>query len=203
MAGITLLLTAIPRPQSIQSLTCGCTLLLLGSLADIFGNRRLYLLGCLLQGLSSLACGLSHSGTQLIIFRAFTGISSSFCLPSAVSIINNTFAPGRKLNFAFASMGGGNPAGFGAGLLLGGLFAGTIGWRWGFYIVAMVNFLVLGLAAWQLPRTLQSHQQETWRRRLRIQVDWVGVVIASASLAMLSYVLACILSLSHSIAPPR
>ena len=189
MAGIASTLTAIPRPQSIQSLTCGCTLLLLGSLADIFGSRRLYLLGCLLQGLSSLACGLSRTGTQLIIFRAFTGISSSFCLPSAVSIINHTFAPGRKRTFAFASMGGGNPAGFGAGLLLGGLLAGTIGWRWGFYIVAMVNFLVLGLAAWQLPRTLQPNQQDTCRR-LGTQVDWTGVVIASTLLAMLSYVLA-------------
>lgn len=99
-------------------------------------------------------------------------------------------------------MGGGNPAGFGAGLLLGGLLAGTIGWRWGFYIVAMVNFLVLGLAAWQLPRTLQPDQQERWRR-LGTQVDWVGVVIASTSLAMLSYVLACILTLPHSIIPPR
>ena len=177
------------RPQAIQSLTCSCTLLLLGSLGDIFGGRRLYLLGCILQSLSSLACGLSRTGTQLIVFRALKGLSSSFCLPSAVSIINHTFMPGRKRSLAFASMGGGNPAGFGLGLLLGGVFAGTIGWRWGFYITAIVNSVVYGMAVWQLPKTMQPDQQETWRR-LRTQTDWVGVVLASTSLALLSYVLA-------------
>ena len=179
------------RPQAIQSLTCGCTLLLLGSLADIFGSRRLYLIGCSLQCLSSLACGLSRTGTQLIVFRAFTGLSSSCCLPSAVSIINHTFPPGRKRSFAFAMMGGGQPLGFGSGLLLGGLFAGTIGWRWGFYIAAILAFVVLGLTFWQLPKSLEPKQQATWRR-IGAQADWVGVVVASASLAMLSYVLAYI-----------
>ena len=195
-----LLLNTLFRPQASQSLTCGCTLLLLGSLADIFGSRRLYLIGCALQCLSSLACGLSRSGTQLIIFRAFTGLSSSCCLPSAVSIINHTFKPGRKRSFAFALMGGGQPLGFGSGLLLGGILAGTIGWRWGFYIVSILSFLVLVMTSWQLPRSLKPNNQVTWRN-LSSQADWVGVVVASASLAMLSYVLAYISS-HLGISPP-
>lgn len=86
-------------------------------------------------------------------------------------------------------MGGGQPLGFGSGLLLGGLFAGTIGWRWGFYMAAILAFVVLGLTFWQLPKSLKPKQQATWRK-IGTQADWVGVVVASASLAMLSYVLA-------------
>ena len=88
-------------------------------------------------------------------------------------------------------MGGGQPLGFGSGLLLGGVFAGTIGWRWGFYIAAIIAFVVLGLTFWQLPTSLKPTQQTSWGR-IGTQADWIGVLIASASLAMLSYVLAYI-----------
>ena len=85
-------------------------------------------------------------------------------------------------------MGGGQPLGFGLGLLLGGLFTGTIGWRWGFYIAAILALVVLGLTYWQLPKSLKPNQQTPWRK-IGTQADWVGVLVVSASLAMLSYVL--------------
>ena len=149
----------------------------------------MYLLGCFLQFGFTLAYGLSNTGAQLIVFRGFAGIASSFCLPSAVSLINETFAPGRRRNVAFASMGGGQPVGFGLGLTLGGAVSDTIGWRWGFYIAAMVSILVLCSSWWQLPRSKQNLTNDAWHR-LRHYIDWVGGLIASCSLAMLSYALA-------------
>lgn len=179
----------IQRPASIYSLTCGCSLLLLGSVADVVGSRWMYLLGCLLQCLFTLACGLSKTGTQLVIFRAFSGIAASFCLPSAVSIINSSFPPGRRRNMAFASMGGGQPIGFGIGLVLGGVLAGSIGWQWAFHFTAVVNLIVFVLAAWQLPKNEENAPSVSWQRLIS-DIDWIGAFIASTSLAMLSYVLA-------------
>lgn len=110
------------------ALTCGCTLLVLGSIADVVGSRIMYLTGCVLQSIFTLACGLARNGLQLILFRALAGIAISFCLPSAVSIITNTFPPGQRRNISFASMGAGQPVGFTIGLALGGVFSDSIGW---------------------------------------------------------------------------
>ncbi|KAH7354550.1 major facilitator superfamily domain-containing protein [Pyrenochaeta sp. MPI-SDFR-AT-0127] len=177
-------------PISIYALTCGCTLLLLGSVSDVVGSRPMYLTGCILQSGFTLACGLAQNGTQIIVFRAFAGIAISFCLPSAVSIITSTFPEGKSRNIAFASMGGGQPIGFSFGLVLGGVFTDTIGWRWGFHISAIVNTIVFIIAVFGLPK-VDNRQPQVWSR-LKSEIDWVGITMGSASLALLSYCFALI-----------
>ncbi|KAL6707788.1 hypothetical protein ACN47E_003688 [Coniothyrium glycines] len=177
-------------PISIYALTCGCTLLLLGSVADVVGARPMYLIGCVLQSAFTLACGLAQNGTQLIVFRAFAGVAISFCLPSAVSIITGTFPEGKSRNIAFASMGGGQPIGFSFGLVLGGVFADTIGWRWGFYISAIINTIVFIVAVFGLPKVHEKEPQVL--ARLKTEIDWIGILMGSGSLALLSYCFALI-----------
>jgi MFS family permease len=149
----------------------------------------MYLVGSFLQSIFTLGCGLSRTSYQLILFRGLAGIAISLCLPSAVSIITNSFPEGKHRNIAFASMGGAQPIGFSIGLTLGGVFAQTIGWRWGFHIAALLNTTVFFVAVWGLPRTDKSHGAVSWSR-IRTEIDWVGATIASVSLAVLSYVLA-------------
>jgi len=182
-------LTSLNRPASIYALTCGCTLLLLGAVADVIGSRTMYLTGCVLQSSFTMACGLSQNGSQLILFRGLAGIAISFCLPSAVSIITNTFPEGKRRNIAFASMGGGQPIGFSLGLTLGGVLSDSIGWRWGFHIAAIINTLIFGVAVYGLPKNIDSQEPVTWKR-LASDIDWIGAILASASLAMLSYAFA-------------
>jgi len=157
----------------------------------------MYLTGCVLQSGFTLACGLAQTPTQLIVFRAFAGVAISFCLPSAVSIITSTFPEGKSRNIAFASMGGGQPIGFSVGLTLGGVFSHTIGWRWGFYIAAIVNSAVFVIAFFGLPKVGVIQKDDIWHR-LRTEIDWVGILIGSASLAMLSYSFAYVPFMSSS-----
>ncbi|KAL9589477.1 MAG: hypothetical protein Q9203_001716, partial [Teloschistes exilis] len=189
-------------PVTVQALTCGCTLLLAGSIADVVGARHLYLLGALLQTITSLACGLSRTGIQLIVFRALAGIATSLCLPSAVSIINGAFKPGRGRKFAFAAMGGGQPVGFGLGLTLGGVLTESAGWQWGFYVSAIINGVVFALSTWQLPRNIGRVEEVTWRR-LREKIDWIGACIISVALAVLSYELAVVSTSSRGMREAR
>ncbi|KAH6643991.1 major facilitator superfamily domain-containing protein [Boeremia exigua] len=172
-------------PISIYALTCGCTLLLFGSIADVVGSRPMYLIGCFLQAGFTLACGLAETSTQIIVFRGFAGIAISFCLPSAVSIITSTFPQGKSRNIAFASMGGGQPIGFSIGLVLGGVFAETIGWRWAFHISAIINSVVFAVAAVGLPK-VPNEQEGVWSR-LKNDIDWIGISIGSAAIALLSF----------------
>lgn len=187
-------------PSSIQALTSGCSLLISGSLADALGPRFMYLVGCVLQAGFVLGCGLSRTSAELIVFRGLSGIAISFCLPSAVAIITRSFV-GQRRNVAFASMGGGQPIGFAIGLAVGGVLTDTIGWRWGFYISAVLDALLCAVAIWGLPASIDSPIGSTgpgdtgWDtklRQLKTDIDWVGAIVASLSLAMLSYVFALV-----------
>lgn len=185
-------------PSSIQALTNGCTLLIAGSVSDALGSRFMYLLGCVLQAGFVLGCGLSRTTTQIILFRGLSGVALSFCLPSAVSIITRSFV-GKRRDFAFAAMGGGQPIGFAVGLALGGVLTDSIGWRWGFYMAAIIDGAIFAVALWGLPRGIdappdsQGAADFTWGQKfeqLKHDIDWVGAIIASISLASLSYVFA-------------
>lgn len=171
------------------ALGTGCTLLISGAISDAVGSKATLLAGCFLQSVSSMACGLTQSGTQLIIFRIISGVAASLCMPSAMSIIAEHFPSGKLRNLAFALMGSGQPIGFGVGLLLGGVFADTVSWRWGFYSAAIANTSVLLLSVRQLPTRTSEQQGVSWHN-IFFGIDWIGALTASAALALLSYALA-------------
>ncbi|KAJ5624255.1 major facilitator superfamily domain-containing protein [Penicillium lagena] len=139
----------------------------------------------------TVACGLSQTGTQLIAFRIMSGVAISLCLPSAMSINVENFPAGKLRNMAFAFMGGGQPIGFGTGVIVGGVFADTIGWRWGFYSAAIASALGFLLSLWQLPLQAKDLEKIAWEQ-LVVGIDWVGTFAASASMAFLLYALAVI-----------
>ncbi|EGC44990.1 integral membrane protein [Histoplasma capsulatum var. duboisii H88] len=173
-------------PASVFGLTCGCTLLLSGSIGDLIGSRRVYLTGGLLLSAFTLGCGLARTGIQLIMFRAISGIAISMCLPTAVSIITSSFPKGKRRNVAFACLGAAQPVGFSIGLTLGGVLVDTLGWRYGFYIVSGAIAPFLLLAFWGIPKDPRKTAPIT-RQRLASEIDWVGNVCISASLGMFSY----------------
>ncbi len=125
----------------------------------------------------------------------------SFCLPSAVAIITKSFV-GQRRNFAFAAMGGGQPIGFTIGLAVGGVLTDSVGWRWGFYLSAIFDAIICAVAFWGLPKSIddpagtEGPTESSWTTKwtqLKHEVDWIGALIASSSLAMLSYVFAYVL----------
>ncbi|KKZ62087.1 hypothetical protein EMCG_03450 [[Emmonsia] crescens] len=173
-------------PASVFGLTCGCTLLLSGSIGDLIGSRTVYLTGSLLLSAFTLGCGLARTGIQLIMFRAISGIAISMCLPTAVSIITSSFPTGKGRNIAFACLGAAQPVGFSIGLALGGVLVDTIGWRYGFYIVTCATAPFFLLALWGIPKDPRKTAPFTLKR-LASEIDWVGNVFISASLGMFSY----------------
>lgn len=168
----------------------------------------MYIVGSILQTGFTLGCGLSRNALQIIIFRGLSGIAVALCLPSATAIITSSL-DGQRRNFAFASMGGRQPIGFTIGLVIGGVLADTIGWRWGYYISAIVNTFTFVLAL-GLPQTIDGAGDEqvaavpTWSQRWRrfAAIDWIGALIITASLALLSYLFASLSGDRQSIKQP-
>lgn len=179
-------------PMAAFGVACGCALLPCGAVADGLGCRRMCLLGGFLQACCTIGAGLSKTATQLIVIRIIAGIATSLTLPGAVGVTAGAFPSNihpRRRSAAFASMAGGQSMGFGTGLAIGGVFADSIGWRWGFYTVAMLNGVTLVLALWALPSAVDGPLTLDSFKRLGHEVDWVGAAIISTGLALLSYVL--------------
>lgn len=176
-------------PASVYALAAGCLLLIFGAFADVVGAKIVWVTGSFLYVVFTLAVGLSQTGIQIIVFRTLLGIAVSMCLPTAVSLTTNTFPRGNWRNIAFASIGMGQPIGYSVGLILGGVFTDTIGWRWGFYASAIINCFISICALWALP-SVHRPAVKPWTRQLKEDIDWIGALILSIALGILLYVLA-------------
>jgi MFS family permease len=191
-------------PASVGSLACGCTLLLSGSISDVIGSKKMYLVGEFFLVLTTVACGVCKTGIQLILFRAFQGVALSLCLPSSVSLITRNIPTGSYRNTAFACFGAGQPLGFSVGLVLGGVFVDSIGWRYGYYIGALLIFAIFLISIFGIPaeQDEEPHSLATMLLRMKTEIDWIGCFLLSTSLGMFSYVFSVLASGgSHFLAP--
>jgi MFS family permease len=145
--------------------------------------------GSFLFVIFTVALGLATTGIQVIMFRTCLGIAMSMCLPTTVSLITNTFPKGKWRNTSFAMNGMAQPLGYALGLVLGGVFTDTIGWRWSYWIMAIVNLCLSTVSIWSLPK-IQHMSSKTWTKRLIEDVDWIGATGLSISLGLLMYMLA-------------
>lgn len=135
--------------DSLQWITTGFALpaagftLLFGRIADLFGRRKVFLLGIVLLAAASLVGGFAQSSEVLVAARVAQGVATAISVPSALSLLTTTFPEGplrqRALGLNGALLGGG----FSAGALLGGALTELFSWRWSFLINVPVALLVL------------------------------------------------------------
>ena len=160
-------------------LTFGGFLLLGGRLGDLFGQRRLFLVGIGLFTAASLACGLASSQGQLVGARAVQGLGGALVSAVALSLLMTLFTePAERAKamgvFGFVLSGGGT-----AGVLLGGVITDALDWHW----IFLVN-LPVGAAVYVLSlRLLPAVRGAAAGGRL----DVVGAVTVTASLMLAVY----------------
>jgi EmrB/QacA subfamily drug resistance transporter len=166
---------------SAYAILFGGFLLLGGRLADVFGRRRLFVLGLMLFAGSSLLCGLAWSEGSLIAFRALQGLGGALLAPAALSILSTTFREGRERNLALGIWGAASGSGGAAGVLLGGVLTSYLGWSWIFFINVPVGLIVVALA----PAYLAESRSELRHRHF----DVAGAASVTAGLMLLVYAL--------------
>lgn len=132
-------------------LTSGVLLLPGGRTADLFGRRRMFLVGVLLFSAMSLLSGLAWSPAVLIAARMAQGVGVAIMVPAALSIVVVAFPDGADRNRALGVWGA--LAGIGAtgGLLLGGPITELLGWRWVFLVNVPVGATIAVLSPLVLP----------------------------------------------------
>jgi EmrB/QacA subfamily drug resistance transporter len=157
----------------------GGFLMLAGRLSDLYGRRRMFVVGLAVFTVSSLACGLAASPLALIVSRAFQGLGAAIVAPAALSIISGLFAGGRERNLAMGVWTAVAAGGGAAGLVLGGLITDSLGWPWIFLVNVPVG--VVGVALSFV--LLGADREEGASRRLDV---W-GAVTITAGLFLLVY----------------
>src|ERR671911_1084463 len=162
-------------------LTFGGFLLLGGRAGDLFGRRRVFMIGLALFTLASLFCGLAGSQALLIAARAVQGLGGAIIAPAALSIIITTFTePADRARamgiWGFVVSGGGT-----IGVPLGGVLVGTLGWSW----IFLVN-LPIGIVALALCRPLLDAGR-TESADADGGFDLVGALLVTASLVAAVY----------------
>ena len=159
-------------------LTYGGFLLLGGRLGDLYGNRRLFLIGITVFTLASLACGLATSQGFLVVARGVQGVGGAIASAVSLSLMVNLFTePGERAKamgiFGFVASGGGS-----IGVLLGGIITDVISWHWIFLVNFPIGVLVIFLSLRLLPET----QAATSTR-----LDVAGAVTVTAALMIAVY----------------
>lgn len=176
-------------PSSVQGLATASTLLLAGALADVLGPRAVDLTGCFLSGCIMLASGFVLRGEELVVLRAMQGIALALHLSSSVALLTKIWPRGQGRNLSFSCLGLSLPLGFSFGLVIGGVLNDTIGWRSGWYLYGGINLALATLGLWSLPRSMPLSIYRVMHN-LKNKVDWLGTLLASAFMALLSYSLA-------------
>lgn len=161
------------------TLAFGGFLLLGGRAADLYGRKKLFIIGTIVFGIASLMDGLSRSGGMLVALRGVQGLTAALMSPAALSIVLVTYKEGHERNTALSVWGAVASGGAAAGVLLGGVITQYLGWRWNFLINVPVAAAV-ALAAWRL---LPAHESEETHNEL----DLPGAVSITAALMLLVY----------------
>jgi EmrB/QacA subfamily drug resistance transporter len=150
------------------ALAFGSLLLLGGRLADLFGRRRIFMVGLVIFAVASLLGGLATNEPLLLAPRGLQGLGAALASPAALALITTTFPAGPARNRAFAVYAAMSGAGAAVGLILGGWLTGTTpeilgvvvdGWR----LTFLINVPIGIVAALLAPRFLnesESHPGE-------------------------------------------
>jgi EmrB/QacA subfamily drug resistance transporter len=160
-------------------LTFGGFLLLGGRLGDLFGHRRLFLIGIALFTLASVACGLAGSQRFLIGARAVQGLGGAVVSAVALSLIMNLFTePADRAKamgvIGFVAAGGGS-----LGVLLGGVLTDLLDWHWIFLVNVPIGITVCVLTVLVLPA---ARGQASPGR-----IDFAGAVTVTLALMLAVY----------------
>ena len=120
-----------------------------GSLADLFGRKRVFIIGIAVFTLASAACGAAFDPVFLIAFRAVQGVGGAMMFATALALLSQEFH-GRERATAFGIWGGTIGAAVAVGPLVGGMLTSWLSWRWIFLVNIPIGIAAIALTARQL-----------------------------------------------------
>jgi EmrB/QacA subfamily drug resistance transporter len=154
-------------------------LLLGGRAADLWGRRRLFLIGVTLFSVTSLLGGLAQTGGELITARAFQGLGGAVLSPATLTILTTTFVDPRARTRALGIWSAVAGAGGATGVLAGGVLTDLLSWRWILFINVPIGILVIIVARFAVTESRAEGERPT--------LDWLGALTVTGGLVAIVY----------------
>jgi EmrB/QacA subfamily drug resistance transporter len=163
-------------------LLLGALVLVGGSAADLYGRRRIFLLGTAVFTTASIACGLAPNITLLVVSRAVQGLGAALLTPASLAMLGATFDQHER-SHAIGIWAGVGALTSAAGPVLGGWLVDHVSWR----AIFLLN-VPLAIAAAGLAIFFASESRDDKAKRL----DWIGAVAVAIGLAAITWGLSAI-----------
>jgi EmrB/QacA subfamily drug resistance transporter len=163
------------------TLTFAGFLLLGGRAADLYGRRKVFLVGLTVFTASSLLGGLAQNETWLISARALQGLGAAILAPATLTILTATFAEGPARAWAIGAWSAVSSAGASAGALLGGILTDFLSWRWILFVNVPVGIVAVVAAIRYLPESRADLEHR--------HLDLGGAITVTGGLVALVYAL--------------
>jgi MFS family permease len=143
-----------------------------GALGDLFGRRRVFLIGVGIFAAASAACGLAPSVFLLVVARCIQGIGAALLVPGSLAIISASFDEESR-GKAIGTWSGFTAITTALGPVIGGWLIEHGSWRWAFFLNVPLAIAVITISLWRVPES----------RGAKIQhVDWPGALAATIGL---------------------
>jgi EmrB/QacA subfamily drug resistance transporter len=153
-------------------------LILAGALADYYGRRRMFLIGLIGFGTTSVLCGLAPNMELLIGFRVLQGAAGAILVPGSLALISASFE-GEEQGRAYGIWAGASAGTTILGPFVGGLLVDSISWRAAF----LINVPLVILAVYATVRHVEESRDES----ATSQFDWLGAAVVALAVGGLAF----------------
>src|SRR5215813_8378347 len=150
----------------------GALILAGGSAGDLFGRRRVFVIGVAIFAIASAACGVAQSMQQLTCARALQGTGAALLTPGSLAIISASF-PEQERGRAIGTWSGFTAITTALGPVLGGWLIQHASWRWAFFLNLPLAALVIVISLVHVPES---------RRPGADRIDWWGALFCTLGL---------------------
>jgi len=158
-------------------LLLGALILVGGSLGDLLGRRKMFLMGVTVFAVASAGCGLAPNIHQLVLARAIQGLGAAFLVPGSLSIISVSFDE-KERGRAIGTWSGFTAITTATGPVLGGWLIEHASWRWAFFINVPIAAAVIVLSLWRVPESRTTDPGK---------IDWAGALVVTTGLSGVVY----------------
>ncbi len=160
------------------ALTLGALLLVGGALGDLFGRRKIFLIGIVIFAAASAWCGLATTISYLIAARAIQGIGAALLVPGSLALISASF-PEERRGQAIGTWAGFTAITTAAGPVVGGWLIQHISWRWIFFLNLPLAIAVFILSLFFVAESKNEHQPRV--------LDLTGAILAVTGLGAIVF----------------
>lgn len=167
------------------SLTVGTFILPAGRWGDLYGHKKLFIIGWAWFTLWSLIAGFAvyaHSLPFFAFCRAMQGIGPAILLPNGIAILARTYPPGPKKNMVLSIFGACAPGGFILGAVFSGIFAQLVWWPWAYWVLGIVTALLAIFACFIIPPMPVAGEKTSFK-----ELDVMGTTLGVCGLVLFNF----------------